>query len=137
MAEHTKTPQCCEMGVFDPHSWLGRQCSKPGKVERDTKFYCSIHDPVAIAKRQASKRAQWAAKRAQWKADDDRRAEATKLAPEKAARLAHRDSCHDDLVAALARAEEYIEWAIGATNGVNEGENVLDIARAALAKANR
>lgn len=48
-------------------------CSKRGKVERDGKWYCMIHDPERVAarraKQDAERKAKWEAREAQWKRD--------------------------------------------------------------------
>ena len=38
-------PQCTKR-VYHKWNFSGASCSKPGKVERDGKWYCSRHDPV-------------------------------------------------------------------------------------------
>jgi hypothetical protein len=38
---------------------LGHGCSKPGKVEVDGKWYCAIHDPEAVKRRDVAMRAKW------------------------------------------------------------------------------
>ena len=36
-----------------------RTCTKTAKVERDGKWYCGIHDPVARAEKAAARHANW------------------------------------------------------------------------------
>ena len=53
----------CQEHIFDGGGRYRHQCTYKGKVERDGKWYCGIHDPVARAerdKRQREKRhRQW------------------------------------------------------------------------------
>ena len=39
--------RCCKL-LYGGHSYRGRNCSKPVRVEIKGKFYCAIHDPVFI-----------------------------------------------------------------------------------------
>lgn len=82
------TPQTCCGRI-----WNGRRqqdCGKPAKVEVEGKHYCGIHNPIAIAEKQAKREAKWA----------EERNEAEKA---KSARLeaARRAECLPDLLAAL------------------------------------
>ena len=63
---------CSETG-YDRFSWRGMQCARAGKVERDGKWYCKQHDPVAVAERKAERDRKW---RAECDAKDAARAEA-------------------------------------------------------------
>lgn len=54
--------QCCKE-VWRSGTWRPGRCSKPGKIEREGKFYCSVHDPVARSARNAERDARWAAER--------------------------------------------------------------------------
>jgi len=40
-----------------------RQCSRAGSIERDGKWYCKAHDPVAIREKSEAKAAAWHAER--------------------------------------------------------------------------
>lgn len=42
-------PKCCET-VW--RGWRSRGCANSGAIERDGKFYCRTHDPVAVAERE-------------------------------------------------------------------------------------
>ncbi len=67
MAEQHK---CCA------HKWSGWhriQCSKNGKIEREGKYYCGIHDPVAIEAKSKARNAKW---NAEWRAKADTQAAA-------------------------------------------------------------
>ena len=60
-----KTPRC-QAEVWGEHtSSLGSsQCSYRGKVERDGKWYCKIHDPVAKIEKFRARQAERIAERA-------------------------------------------------------------------------
>lgn len=45
--------RCCKL-LYGGHSYRGRNCSKPVRVDRKGKFYCAIHDPVFIEEKQAT-----------------------------------------------------------------------------------
>ena len=47
--------QKCSERVSDAYSWHNHPCTKPVKVERDGKPYCTIHDPEHKKARIASK----------------------------------------------------------------------------------
>lgn len=51
----TSKQQCC-VEVWG--EWRSHQCSRAGKIERDGKFYCGQHDPVAIKEKDEEKRRQ-------------------------------------------------------------------------------
>jgi hypothetical protein len=53
------------------------QCARNGVVERDGKFYCKQHDPVAVRQRDADRSAAWDA---QWAAKEAQRKEAARIA---------------------------------------------------------
>lgn len=40
-------------------NWQTIRCSKVGKVERDGKHYCTVHDPLRVQRKRAEKAAQW------------------------------------------------------------------------------
>jgi hypothetical protein len=69
---------CCAP-ISMAHGWRFRDCGAAAKVERDGKFYCKRHDPVAIAAKHAARSAKW---EAEWKAKREgwARAEAMKVA---------------------------------------------------------
>ena len=46
--------KCCEE-VFDSLTWRNHPCNNKGKVERDGKWYCGTHDPVAKKERAAKR----------------------------------------------------------------------------------
>lgn len=60
--------RCCQE-VFDGCHL--RRCRRDATVVREGNGYCGIHDPVAIATRDAARRAEWAAqskaRAAQWR----------------------------------------------------------------------
>ncbi len=41
----TNKPKCCEKVYRNYHYY---PCGKPGKVERDGKWHCGVHDPVRL-----------------------------------------------------------------------------------------
>lgn len=70
---------CCEKIPY-AHGWHFRTCGAAAKTERDGKFYCKRHDPVAVqAKREARDikwRNEYAAKMSKW--DHEKRLTAAK-----------------------------------------------------------
>lgn len=54
---------CCAKVAKGSDGWRTRyaQCTKPGKVERDGKWYCGQHDPHAKEARYQKTRDRWAA----------------------------------------------------------------------------
>lgn len=52
----------CSEKARQPGRWPSyTQCTKPVKVTRDGKAYCTIHDPERVARRMADRRARWKA----------------------------------------------------------------------------
>ncbi len=49
----------CSFTVYTGDTFRGHQCGHKGKVERDGKWYCGIHDPVAVAKRDKEREDKW------------------------------------------------------------------------------
>lgn len=87
---------CCEI-IRGSFSWSGHACPHRAKVERDGKWYCGTHDPVAAKARRDKKHAEW---------DEQHRkeiafAKARNDARQEADRRARR---YDDMLAALRRA---------------------------------
>lgn len=85
----------CSATVMSDRFYLS-QCTRAGKVEREGKWYCRQHDPVAVAERrakaQAKWEAEWAAKTAGWKETERlRRLSATALEALKAIAAGHND----------------------------------------------
>ncbi len=77
------------------------ECGKTAKVERDWKWYCGIHDPVAVDARgekyRAKSGAKWAERAAQWNLE--------RAAPEMKAALEFiRDNSGDPVMENVARA---------------------------------
>lgn len=60
--------KCC--GSIQSDTYRRVPCSRTGSIERDGKFYCATHDPVAVQARRDKSRAKWeadyAAKQANW-----------------------------------------------------------------------
>jgi uncharacterized Zn finger protein (UPF0148 family) len=112
---------CCASVSPGTYSFRHSKCSKTAKYERDGKWYCGTHDPVAVkAKddaRHDKRRIEWAEKKAQAK---------EKYATEKL--QAHKEACFDDLLEALqALLDDTGEDRIRSKH--------WDKARAAVAKA--
>ena len=52
--------QKCSERVHDKGRWPSfHQCPRPGSVERDGKFYCKQHDPVAVRSKRDARDAKW------------------------------------------------------------------------------
>lgn len=49
--------QCC--AEVWPHLQRPHLCRKPGRVERDGKIYCTIHDPRRVQEKREARRAEW------------------------------------------------------------------------------
>ena len=54
----TKRHTCCE-NVIPTEEWHSHPCGKTAKFERDGKWYCSRHDPVAITEKRAARYTKW------------------------------------------------------------------------------
>lgn len=80
--------QRCSQLVYTPGgSFRGHACSKPAKVTRDGKPYCTVHDPERVAK----KHAEWSANLdAKWARERKERelADAVRLAAENVVKAA-------------------------------------------------
>lgn len=74
---------CCGQ-VRSSDGWHTYRCSREGVIEREGKFYCRQHDPVAVKARHDARDAKW---EAEWAAQTAARA-AAKAAAERQARLA-------------------------------------------------
>lgn len=65
MASDTDAPTrtCCEQIRIPGNKWRSRckPCTHKAKVERDGKWYCGQHDPVAKKEKQDAKYAKWQA----------------------------------------------------------------------------
>jgi len=55
----------CYVRVYNG-TYTGHMCSRNAKVERDGAWYCGIHDPEYVAKRNGERDAKWACKQKQW-----------------------------------------------------------------------
>ena len=68
------------MARWDTHIASGlrsHRCTRNGVVERDGKFYCKKHDPVAVRQRDDARRVAWAAER---NVEEAQRKEAARIA---------------------------------------------------------
>jgi len=105
-----KDAKCCKR-VLSPSGFVGHRCGKRAKVERNGKFYCGIHDPVAVQAKRDARNAKWDAQREASERQYERHARirAARDAVVSMAQLAARQhATWDDVaraVAALARAE--------------------------------
>lgn len=70
----TETKVRCSEHIYS-HPFGGHSCTRTGKVERNGKWYCNQHDPVAAAEK-------WNARHAAWQSDmiERRRIEAQQAA---------------------------------------------------------
>jgi hypothetical protein len=55
----TDAPQKCCASIYDSLAWRSRSCERNAKIERDGKWYCKQHDPVAKAEKHAERTARW------------------------------------------------------------------------------
>ena len=104
---------------------IGHTCGKTAKFERDGKWYCGTHDPVA---QKAKSEARPAAYREEWRIKDEARTSNAKAQAE----TLRRAGCFDDLLEALqfySNAEVYKPDSVGRTT------DLTFVARAAIAKA--
>lgn len=51
--------ELCSAKVYDRNCLTSRTCCLRGKVERDGKLYCGIHDPVAVAEKREEIGKKW------------------------------------------------------------------------------
>ena len=49
-------PQCCKRVWRDHRDY---PCARSGKVERDGKWYCGLHDPESRKRKDTERRAKW------------------------------------------------------------------------------
>lgn len=111
MTKPVEKTQCC-VRVFssDRMDFRGHMCAKNATIERDGKWYCGTHDPVAMAEKQRARDAQW---------KKDREERMTRHRVQQAA---------FDMLKAL---EDYLAWA----SDVVEGAPDLRPLRAAMVAA--
>lgn len=105
--------------------WLRYTCSKTGKVERDGKWYCGTHDPIAVKARDDKRMTAWKAK---WDAETA----ANEATAAKRKETQRRADCFDELVEALSHTAAVCAGEISSKNGLI---NALEKARSALKKA--
>jgi uncharacterized Zn finger protein (UPF0148 family) len=69
----------CSKQIYSGITLNGRRCEINAKVERDGKWYCGIHDPVAVKAKRDAQEAKWraecAAEKQQQQADEAAAAE--------------------------------------------------------------
>ncbi len=75
--------RCSEI-VFGANAFHQHACSNTGKIERDGKFYCGIHDPIAVTARMNARNKKWDR---EWAEEDAARERNKTLSPETAREL--------------------------------------------------
>ena len=65
----------CDTRIYS--EFRSHPCTRNGAVERDGKFYCRQHDPVAVRQRDDARRVAWAAER---NVEEAQRKEAARIA---------------------------------------------------------
>lgn len=116
--------KCCGT-VWPAGAFRSYPCSRNAKVERDGKWYCGTHDPVAVAAKQSSKKElrerEWLEYRA-------------KVAKETADRKQkdHRADCFPDLLDALKLCQKQLQGLSFKDSQIVEA---LELTHAAIAKA--
>jgi hypothetical protein len=87
--QQQRPPLCCVTVIPNERGGFAyrHQCTRVGSIERDGKFYCKQHDPVAVKQKQDARFKAWSEKY-----DSGRSA---------ASERQHRADCFDDLLAAL------------------------------------
>lgn len=63
--------KACSVRVYSNRGYDNYPCSKPATVQRDGKWYCTIHDPERLAAKRAAKVKEWADKGQAEKARQD------------------------------------------------------------------
>ena len=126
----TEKHDCCASVSPGTYSFRHSKCSKTAKYERDGKWYCGTHDPVAIKARDDARNEKWRIERAENKAQANEKDATEKL-------QAHKAACFDELLEALKVFVEY-ESAMEDRDDIN-GMLIYNkfsaLARAAIAKA--
>jgi uncharacterized Zn finger protein (UPF0148 family) len=105
--------------------WLGHACGKNAKYERDGKWYCGMHDPVAIKTKREAKNAEYAEAY-------NARSASEKAVFDKAKETQRRADCFDELVAALIA---YKAAGVGQSTDFQLQFDAYKKARAALEKS--
>jgi len=133
----SKATHDCSARTWPEGSFHSYPCRKRASIERDGKWYCGIHDPVAKAEKQAARDAKWQTK---WEARKARQA-----AEEQQANVAAKwAAVGPRLLEALRVAEDRLRYVSGIFNDPNfidrygDGERFLkaaDEARAAIKEA--
>ena len=119
-------------------SYRPKTCGKTAKFERDGKWYCGTHDPVAIEAKRVKQNAEFQAK---W----DARTAAQEAAEAKRKETQRRANCFDELVDALKHYANGSNWGKDhegvlrewrePDSSTPEAYEGFTIARAALKKA--
>ena len=118
----------CSVKVWDDRSFSW-QCLKPAKVERDGKWYCSIHDPEYIKAKNKAREEEWErkvqARNAGWERDSIARTaydQCLLINPDNPLAVAEN-------IGAIYEALRYIASCPSVVQG-----DVIDIAQKAIAK---
>lgn len=119
-------PTCCG-DVWLSYRWV--KCTKTGKVERDGKHYCGIHDPVAIKAKKDKQHAKW---KQEWDAE----AAAYKAKADAAAEQKRRADCYDELLGALKELRGVVPKFWDDDNAhIGELDKACELADIAIANA--
>lgn len=86
-------------------TWLTSTCGRTAKANRDGKWFCGTHDPVAVAEKSAKRNVKWRAKY-----DADKAILDAKYA--KQAEIERRADCYTELLEALHDLEVSANTAI-------------------------
>jgi hypothetical protein len=125
----TEKHKCCG-SVWPAGAYRSYPCHHNAKVERDGKWYCGTHDPVAIKEKQDKKKAE---SDARWKASQKLQAEAAAKRNEQERRAA----CFPELLEALKWHRDALDLgdvAFYERHGFNVSE-VMPRTRAIVKKA--
>ena len=132
-------PKCCKGVYRDGGTWQRpSQCARAGTVQRQGKWYCKQHDPIATEKRRKVNYEKWSAKvDARLKGERDREAchaaiLAAGLSP---ATLAADPECIKRVVEAASLCAAWLDRyePLGGCSQSRTGREARDAARAALA----
>lgn len=83
--------------------WRSNKCGKKAKVQRNSLWYCGIHDPVAVAEKNAKRNAAWRVKY-----DAENAAQDAQFAAQK--EIERRADCYPDLLESLKDVCQAYAW---------------------------
>ena len=125
----------CSESVADPDGWGFHPCSKPVRVERGGKPYCTSHDPEKVKARRDAAPARWDA---EWAATKEkrRRLKAEVAACADLSTEALESGVVKDMLEALEAVIKHHKWRESIQgSGGTFGIKVIPQVKAALAKA--